>query len=191
MNLQESLAIIEYEDKEILALGGADTRIHIYTYKSEWIYQNSLEGHTRTVRSLDFNIRNNEIYLTSGGQDSYIRLWKFYKEIPQSLLDSEGIYILDTLQMSAKLEAVLSGHSNSVSSVKWMKNSILSSSHDFTVQIWNEDVHSGSWVTTATLGQIGGNKNLFFGAMSDGSGSHILAHGYSGGFNHWIDDNHT
>ena len=71
------------------------------------------------------------------------------------------------------LESNLFGHNDSISSVKLgYKNSnsndfydmtILSSSFDFSVQIWERELETGIWMNSVRLGQFGGNKNAFFG----------------------------
>ena len=183
-NLQECSAQITYCSTSFLALGGADAKIHLFAkLEGEWVFLNSLEGHSRTVRTLEFQELNQELFLASGGQEGQIRIWKFYKEIPESSLDSQGLYPLDQVNMSCKLEAVLMEHSSCVSCLKWMGNNIVSSSHDCSVLVWAEDSRSGTWVPKASMGQIGNSKYMFFGVVC--SDNVIMAYSYSGGFYRW------
>ena len=82
------------------------------------MYAVSLEGHVRNIRSLSFRSNNGELWLASAGQDSFVRIWKFFKnfdENDENRISNQGIYTIGTIK--CKLDAVLSGHSNLVSSV--------------------------------------------------------------------------
>ena len=188
-NLQETCAIETLENSDFLATGGADARIHVYISKNnEFVYAVSLEGHVRNIRSLSFRSNNGELWLASAGQDSFVRIWKFFKnfdENDENRISNQGIYTIGTIK--CKLDAVLSGHSNLVSSVVWINNTILTASHDFSVILWSEDANSLTWIPKSTFGQLGGNKNIFIGALGDEN--QIIAYSYSGGFYHWIKDN--
>ena len=147
----------------ILALGVSNSHIHIYVYTSSWEYANSLDGHLRTVRSLDFS-PGLPIQLVSSSHDSTIRIWKFHDTIPESILERHGHFEIPQLNGSFKLEALLTGHAYQVRSVLWVQGKILSSSSDCTIKFWEEDKHSHTWQSSITLGQLSGSKNSFYGA---------------------------
>lgn len=189
-NLQETCSILKLSNFNLLATAGVDSKVHIYQETpSGFEFQTSLEGHIRNIRSLDFSSfnssnHNNEHYLASAGQDSLIRIWKFADELPSSSIFGQGVYELQGLK--CRLDAVISGHSNLVSSVQWVGEELLSCSHDFSVVLWHEEKSSRTWMAKVTLGQLGGNKNIFLGAV--GSAGRILAYTYTGGFYHWMLD---
>ena len=186
-NLQETTALAALSEITYLATGGADARIHIYTKSSdssEFVYKSSLEGHIRNIRSLSFKSLPDSLWLASGGQDSLIRIWKFSKDLDTSEINSQGVYNIG--EMHCKLDAVISGHNNLISSVLWINENLLTASHDFSVILWHQDHNDGTWTQKATFGQLGGNKNIFLGAI--GVVDQILAYSYSGGFYYWKED---
>lgn len=182
-NLQETAALASFNGLTYMATGGADARVHIYTTDSNtFTYQASLEGHCRNIRSLDFRPSPEFLHLASGGQDSLIRIWKFSDTVEVDSISNQGIYKIG--EKYCKLDAVVTGHSNLVSSVKWIGENLLTASHDFSVVLWKED--GKMWQPKGTFGQMGGNKNIFIGAL--GVPGRILAYSYSGGFSHWVEE---
>lgn len=184
-NLQETCDVCSYNNFDYLCTGGADSRIHVYVNQGKgFLYVNSLEGHARNVRSMSFKVAEEGFWLASTGQDSYVRLWKFSKDLSVDSISSQGVYEVGDIK--AKLDAVLTGHISLVSSVSWMDECILTCSHDFSVIVWHEDPNSMAWVPKVTFGQLGGNKNVFLGAQ--GVRGRVLAYTYSGGFYHWTEN---
>ena len=180
-NLQETCAISHLGNTSYLATGGADARVHLYTSTgADFEYQVSLEGHVRNIRSLSFRMEaeagTEALWLASAGQDSLVRVWKFSADVEANSICSQGVYAVG--QIFCKLDAVISGHTGLVSSVVWVDTHLLTASHDFTVVLWQENARS--WLPKATFGQLGGNKNIFIGAL--GLAGRILAYSYSGGF---------
>lgn len=63
----------------------------------------SLAGHADWVRSIDLLERNSALYLASGSQDRYIRIWKVFqgKEDPHDEIDEENAHMeLDDSKLS-------------------------------------------------------------------------------------------
>lgn len=87
------------------------------------------------------------------------------------------------------LDSVLSGHEDSVSSVKWEKindtYAILSSSFDFTVAIWSFDKKHNIWNKEHTLGEMSGNRHAFFYATFLNDYKEVLAYAYNGALYLW------
>lgn len=135
----------------------------------EIVYKLSLQGHVNSIRDIvalphSMNKINKDLMFASCSQDSYIRLWHVAK-ITQEEIDflveniekkgNTGIYEEYKTKMSyviktkdqnyfnIVLDSVLSGHEESVSSVRWgvieNQNVLLSSSFDFTLSLWKFD----------------------------------------------------
>jgi elongator complex protein 2 len=181
--LQETCSLVKLTTCTLLATAGVDSKIHVYLEVSnQFLFQASLEGHIRNIRSLDFKRSQEGSFLASAGQDCLVRVWRFSSDLPSSSVFGQGVYELEGLK--CRLDAVISGHSNLVSSVQWVGEEILTCSHDFSVILWYEESSTCTWMAKATLGQIGGNKNVFLGAVAQAD--RILAYTYNGGFYHWV-----
>lgn len=128
----------------------------------------SMQGHVNNIReisaicpSLD---ETNELYFASSSQDTYIRIWHVVqlksdeiKSMAETINQKGSLSIFDAYKSKTSyviktdkdeyfniiLDSVLSGHEESVSSVKWGyldgKPVLISSSFDFTVGIWKFD----------------------------------------------------
>lgn len=186
-NLMEACAVVN-DEVPMIAIGGADSSIHIYIKQDTWQYATSLEGHLRTIRGLDFYKEDTELKLASCGQDGYIRVWKLYRQVPDDPLERHGHFNIPQLKSSFKIDAVLSGHSGPVSNVKWIHGKILSCSLDCTVRLWNLDPASGVYMSQVTFGQLSGSRNAFYGALINSEEDLILAHCYTGSFYRWHKD---
>lgn len=186
-NLMEACAVVN-DEVSMIAVGGADSRIHIYIRQTTWQYATSLEGHLRTIRGLDFYQEGDELKLASCGQDGYIRVWRLYRQAPTEPLERHGHFTITQLSSSFKIDAVLSGHSGPVSNVQWRKGKILSSSLDCTVRLWSLDQSSGTYISSVTFGQLSGSRNAFYGSMVNSEENLILAHCYTGSFYRWHKD---
>ena len=212
---QEAAALELIDGQNLfIFLGGVDKLVHIYSYnikateKASLQYHVSLKGHENAIT--DYAItrlkENNEEYflLASSSRDTLIRLWrlsKYDEKVDQlkafqnknnhKLTLGEGnLFILS-------LESILSGHTDHISSVIWgYKDAkgnledesnlvLLSTSFDFSCYIWNNDKKDDLWVNRVRLGQMGGNKNAFFGAVFNGEYNEILAYTFGGALYLW------
>jgi WD40 repeat protein len=154
----------------LLLSGGYDTNVNVSTVNrqtKEVVFKVALKGHLNDIREiaaicpqLDYT---KQIQFASSSQDNYIRLWnvaEMSKDDIKALtetLKQTNITIFDEYKSKTSyvfhtegdqyynitLDSVLSGHEDSVSSVKWgyLDNQLvlLTSSFDFTVGIWRFD----------------------------------------------------
>lgn len=131
-------------------------------------YKISLHGHLNDIRdiaAINPQLDDTEqMYFASCSQDTYIRLWHIVpldsneiKSMAETINSKGSLSIFDEYKSKTSyviktdrddfyniiLESVLSGHEESVSSIRWGymdgKPVILSSSFDFTVGIWRFD----------------------------------------------------
>ena len=212
---QEASCLEIIDDRHLfMFLGGIDKLVHIYTYdlksteKAQLQYHLSLKGHENAVT--DFAItkvkENNEEFflLASSSRDTLIRLWKLAKydgEKDQMKAfqnkNNHKITLSEGNLLILSLESILSGHTDHISSICWglkdpKKNDgsesnlyLLSTSFDFSCYLWANDKKDDLWVNRVRLGQLGGNKNAFFGAVFNGDYSEILAYTFGGALYHW------
>lgn len=212
---QEACGLELVENRYLFVfLGGIDKLVHIYSYdiksteKATLQYHVSLKGHENAITDYAIaKIKEGDeefFFLASSSRDTYIRLWRFskYNEEKDQLkafqnknnhkitISQGNLYILS-------LESILSGHSDHVSSVTWglvnpkgdpfseSNLCLLSTSFDFSCYIWTNDKKDDLWVNRVRLGQLGGNKNAFFGATYNEDYTKILANTFSGAFHLW------
>ena len=192
----------------ILAVGGYQKEIYIYTLDTEnplAQLQLSLSGHTNSIRDIDFITLGEVVYIASGSQDTYIRIWKLVELADVEEIITPGVinlpegrskrsYIFRTdpkHKYNITLESILSGHSDSVSSCKWIIStsheiSLLSTSFDLTLQIWKPPEIPGTpWVSHLILGEMKGSKNILYGGGISPDGLKIFAHLYNGVLDLW------
>lgn len=206
-NLLETCRFTSYKDANYLAVSSSDFKIHIYEVigqksASKFEYCNSLSGHSDKIGSVSTTTTSNSdgtqsSYIATASKDRYIRTWRFAEEVDAKILGSvmkRNIYRVG--KHFIHLESTLLGHEDSVSSVSWAfrttpeqrKDSdliMISSSFDFTVQIWERELQSQVWMNTVRLGQMGGNKNTFYGARLSPNGLKLAAFNYNGCFYVW------
>ena len=212
---QEASALEFIDDRYLfIFLGGIDKLVHIYSYdiksteKVQLQYHVSLKGHENAIT--DYAIakvkENNEEYflLASSSRDTLIRLWKLAKydgEKDQMKAfqnkNNHKITLSEGNLLILSLESILSGHTDHISSVAWgfrdpKKNDqsesnlyLLSTSFDFTCYLWANDKKDDLWINRVRLGQLGGNKNAFFGAIFNEDYTEILAYTFGGAFYLW------
>lgn len=128
----------------------------------------SMQGHVNNIREISAICPKlddtNELYFASSSQDTYIRIWHVVqlnsdeiKSMAETINQKGSLSIFDAYKSKTSyviktdkdeyynviLDSVLSGHEESVSSVKWgyldSKPVLISSSFDFTVGIWKFD----------------------------------------------------
>ncbi len=128
----------------------------------------SMHGHINNIREISAICPalddTDELYFASSSQDTYIRIWHVVelksneiKSMADTINQKGSLSIFDEYKSKTSyviktekdeyyniiLDSVLSGHEESVSSVKWGyldgKPVLISSSFDFTVGIWKFD----------------------------------------------------
>lgn len=182
--LPTCLAIQKIEQSHILAVGGTSTNIFVYSFTLEQLASESpalcasLPGHEDWIKCFAFVCERPglDYILASGSQDRYIRLWRLrLKEaIDSSDDDDSKLQLLSNKQYkfsisegdaSFSFEALIMGHDDWVSGLKWhpstsaaspeaRKLQLLSLSADTALMIWEMDSDSGVWVSISRLGEL-------------------------------------
>nr|XP_006635894.1 PREDICTED: elongator complex protein 2 [Lepisosteus oculatus] len=206
-----SLALLPGTRVPILACGGDDCRIHLFTRQEEQFEKAlSLLGHEDWIRGVAWAVRDGEVLLASCAQDCLIRMWKVLakSDIGEDL-DEETIKMKEfvfsvklkdsSLSFAVTLETVLAGHENWVYGVCWQPSflrdgivqqpmRLLSASMDKTMILWAPDEESGVWLEQVRVGEVGGNTLGFYGCQMSPDGSMILAHAFHGALHLWYQD---
>jgi WD40 repeat protein len=166
--LQDTICLTILNEKYLLLLsGGYDSNINVHTVNrltKEVHFKVSIKGHLNDIREISAvcpELDNcKSLQIASSSQDTYIRIWNIAKMSQDDIkaltetLKQTNITIFDEYKSKTSyvihteneeyynitLDSVLSGHEDSVSSVKWGylegELVLLSSSFDFTVGIW-------------------------------------------------------
>lgn len=160
----------------VVAIGNTSKYTYIYVGGPDepFLETAKLEGQSDWVRSLAFSPvqPNGSIFLASGCQDRYIRIWNLSQgrydplaPVPESMEYDESIgqlsnkvYQLNTAgaPYNMKFDALIIGHDDWIYSLKWHPSSLqlMSSSADSSIMIWTPDEHSGVWLSKTQLGDI-------------------------------------
>ncbi|SCU79136.1 LAFA_0B00980g1_1 [Lachancea sp. 'fantastica'] len=173
-----SLALQEIdENKVLLAVGGTNTNVFIYSFLwepkllelSEFQQAAVLEGHEDWIKAIDFHQESaGNLMLATGSQDRYIRLWKIRANelIDNSDEDKSKLKLLSNKQskftigsdfkVAISFEALIIGHDDWISSLQWHENQLrlMASTADTAVMVWEPDEDSGVWVCTSRLGEL-------------------------------------
>ncbi|NXA55689.1 ELP2 protein, partial [Nothocercus julius] len=168
-----SLSFLPGNNVPILACGGDDCKINLFIQQDDQFQRTLiLPGHEDWIRSIEWAVCGEELFLVSCAQDCLIRIWKVctkLKQFPEnenySIRLKENVFtVKDTLKTYAvTLESVLAGHENWVYAVHWQPAffkdgsmqqpmRILSASMDKTVILWAPEEESGVWLEQASVG---------------------------------------
>ncbi|XP_028410980.1 elongator complex protein 2-like isoform X2 [Dendronephthya gigantea] len=197
----------------ILACGCENATVYLFTEKdSKFILAQKLLGHEDWIRDVKLaHLDNGDVMLASCSQDNFIRVWCISKVIDRSgesreiddimklKLTSNKFSITSedvSLDYSAVLETILSGHEGWVYSLSWHPKirqgnhyhqplCLMSSSMDKTIVIWRFDSEAGVWMDDVRVGEVGGNTLGFYGGVFNPTGEKILAHSYQGSLQMW------
>lgn len=183
----------------VLALGGLDNKIHLYSgvTTGEFVLACELKGHSDWIRSIDFSLPvctnglNNTLLLVSSSQDKGIRIWKLVLRDP--LDDSEKkrvmslasyiegpLLVAGSISCQISLESVLIGHEDWVYSVQWQPP--LVASMDSTGYHQPQSILSASMDKTMMIWQPERTTGIWMNVVTVGELSHC-ALGFYGG--HW------
>ncbi|KAK7206759.1 WD40-repeat-containing domain protein [Myxozyma melibiosi] len=175
----------------VLAIGATSTRIQVFiSAKSDApVFRKiaTLKGHEDWVHSLAFkhfkeHDGDDVLYLVSGSQDRYIRLWKIlprrkyeHGKEDNFLMMADPLFASTMYKFSLAtgdgadskdkdgeyavvFDALLMGHDDWVISLQWHPAPnvmrLLSASADSSLMIWSPDEASGIWVSEARLGDV-------------------------------------
>ncbi|NWJ04994.1 ELP2 protein, partial [Crypturellus undulatus] len=203
-----SLSFLPGSNVPILACGGDDCKINLFI-QQDGQFQRTLilPGHEDWIRSVEWAVCGEELFLVSSAQDCLIRIWKVctkLKQFPEnenySIRLKESVFtVKDPLTTYAvTLESVLAGHENWVYAAHWQPSffkdgsmqqpmRILSASMDKTVILWAPEEESGVWLeqVSVRVGEVGGNTLGFFDCQFSPDGSMIVAHAFHGALHLW------
>ncbi|GMH35495.1 hypothetical protein BSKO_03363 [Bryopsis sp. KO-2023] len=196
----------------LMALGGTDTRIHLYFSDSGGDFHPScqLVGHQDWVRGLQFHhVRQGEpggerLLLASAAGDRYVRVWSAQvasgRDAGGSLASLSRLAPSSTIRTSNHsysivLESLLIGHEDWVHSVDWQPPTqspserenlrLLSASMDRTMIIWEYDEASKLWMNKESVGDAGSGSLGYFGGVFSPDGQCIMSHGFTGALHLW------
>ena len=184
-NLLEAFECGVYDGRLLAFISTCDKEIHVYelTGEQRFEYLTSLVGYLNKVSSLDIKRMDDSLYLLSGGFDNFIRMWKVCRD--PTYKDNKNIYPLEGLNAYIELESVLLGHTEAITSVKWVGEGFISCGLDCGILIWQLN-NELLWESNKRLGQLYGNKNAFFGLDATPALDHIVAYTYTGACYSWV-----
>ncbi|XP_068792398.1 elongator complex protein 2 isoform X2 [Struthio camelus] len=200
------LSFLPGSNVPILACGGDNCKINLFI-QQDGQFQKTLilSGHEDWIRSIEWAVCGEDLFLASCAQDCLIRIWKVCTKSKQFAeteddsirLKENAFTVKDTVTTYAiTLESVLAGHENWVYAVHWQPPffkdgsmqqpmRILSASMDKTVILWAPDEQSGVWLEQVRVGEVGGNTLGFFDCQFSPDGSMIVAHAFHGALHLW------
>ncbi|XP_050375079.1 elongator complex protein 2 [Argentina anserina] len=185
----------------VLAMGGLDNKIHLYSgeRRGKFVRACELKGHTDWIRSLDFSLpicnsgAAHYILLVSSSQDKGIRIWKM--ALRGSLDSSQSskpekislasyidgpVLVAGTTSYQISLESLLIGHEDWVYSVEWQPPSPASSEGIAYRQ--HQSILSASMDKTMMIWKPEKTSGIWMNVVTVGELSHC-ALGFYGG--HW------
>lgn len=185
----------------VLAMGGLDNKIHLYSgeRRGKFVRACELKGHTDWIRSLDFSLpicTNGEahnILLASSSQDKGIRIWKMalrgsldsnqssrQEKISLACYIEGPVLVAGTTSYQISLESLLIGHEDWVYSVEWQPPSPVSSEGITYCQ--HHSILSASMDKTMMIWKPEKTSGIWMNVVTVGELSHC-ALGFYGG--HW------
>ncbi|XP_074610672.1 elongator complex protein 2-like [Acropora palmata] len=197
----------------VIACGGEDNRLHIFTLKDnnlKFSKVQSLLGHEDWIRDVAFAAEDGgDLLLASCAQDAFIRIWRISSknkidgpeiDLQELKLTSNIFNVTDSgvdKEFAVVLESVLTGHEGWIYGIDWQPAikrddetfsqplSLLSASMDKTLMLWSPDEDCGVWIEKVRVGEVGGTTLGFYGGVFSPDGRSILGHGYQGAFRLW------
>ena len=164
-----------------------------------WARAGVLPGHEDWVRCLDSRLEGDDVMVASGGQDSYVRLWRLSRageermEETEELTVKEEVVSLGGEAWGLGVESVLAGHEGWVYGVQWapgLRARLLTASMDKTMMVWEQTEQTEEdteqvWLERVRVGETGGNTLGFLGAAWADDGAGILGYSWGGAFHLW------
>ena len=184
-NFLETCSVLFFKNQTFILLSGCDYLIYVYKFQNSKIeFLNSLPGHQNKVKTISVSPQENPemAFFASGGLDNYIRIWKI-KELEHFDIENKNIYPLEK-NLIIELETILLSHTEGVTGLIFTKKGLLSSGLDCQVIIWKKD-ENNVWINSNRLGQMYGNKNVFFGITSNNDMTEILSWTFTGSPYYW------
>ena len=187
----------------VLLVARDNCSIEIMDRREEgWVRVGVLAGHEDWVRCLDFRQKGADVLVASGGQDTYVRLWRLSrakeeKMETEELTVKEEVVTIGDQEWGLGVESVLAGHEGWVYGVQWApgaRGRLLTASMDKTMMVWEQGEEEEEteaeqvWIERVRVGEVGGNTLGFLGAAWAGDGASILGYSWGGAFHLWRDE---
>ncbi|RAL54372.1 unnamed protein product [Cuscuta campestris] len=192
-----SLAELPGSNRLVLAMGGLDSKIHLYCGERTGKFTPAceLKSHTDWIRSLDFSLPictngDTSILLVSSSQDKGIRLWKLAlkdvianhrkQEMSLEFYIKGPAFVAGSSYYQVSMEALLIGHEDWAYSVEWQPPS--SSSDEGSECYQPQSILSASMDKTMMIWKPEKITGIWMNVVTVGELSHC-ALGFYGG--HW------
>ena len=203
------LALVDHAINPWIIASLDDCSIHLYVQENgSFEFCHRLRGHEDWVQSLSvtFDPENGtDILLASGGQDTFIRVWRFTpisKE--KALADQRSVLDLcedediepkaqivtvskkDDIFYTVVTDTILSGHDDKVFGVQWSSThqGLISASMDKTMIFWQQK-QENLWTESVRVGDVGGNTLGFLGCALSANANWFLGYTFSGALHLW------
>ena len=186
-----------------------DCCIHLFVPNDKGIFYpcHRLRGHEDWSQSLSVKIdpSQGDVLLASGGQDAFVRVWRFQCISQEKALSEQrnvkDLSLEEDIEPKADIvsigndryytvvtETILSGHDDKVFGVEWSsQNELLTASLDKTMIFW-EQTETGLWTESVRVGEVGGNTLGFLGCAVSGDGQWLLGYTFTGALHLWARD---
>ncbi|CAG8443117.1 4939_t:CDS:10 [Acaulospora colombiana] len=209
-----ALALSYFPDSKvpILAIGCTDKKILIYAQKDrQFIKSLSLQGHENWVRSLSFavytssgdvpdlqksnilqqhKLKDGDLLLASASQDKYVRLWKisYNGEILKSKsLDGDDMDEIKNNEVEKRSNTTVTEKSSVKELLENLQDDAIqkvqlsTKAHVIDIETDNASIKLG-WVELVEMLWV------FFGGLFGPNGNYIIAHGHTGAFHLWKEE---
>ncbi|ODN06022.1 putative elongator complex protein 2 [Orchesella cincta] len=177
----------QIQENVVLALGMDNGSVGLYsldvkdTGMKEFVLSCTLLKHEDWVRCIGFvTLDNGDVLLASGGQDSFIAVWRLTKsKSAKSDFEFQVHHFKDYLVL---FDSMIIGHEGWINSLNWnSKGELISCSSDQSTIIWtcSDDI----WIEKSRFGIMGGQIPGGYGAkfLNDT----VVSYGFQGGIQIW------
>ena len=204
------LALVDHPKNPWIVASLDDCSVHLYVQENgTFEFCHRLRGHEDWVQSLSvtFDPENGtDVLLASGGQDTFIRVWRFTpiskekaladQRSVQDLCEDEDIepkaHIVtisenEDIFYTVVTDTILSGHDDKVFGVQWSSthHGLLSASMDKTMIFWQQK-EENLWTESVRVGEVGGNTLGFLGCALSAKANWFLGYTFSGALHLWL-----
>ena len=203
------LALIDPHGIQWIIASLDDCTVHLYCEDSGGQFQfcHRLKGHEDWVQSLSVTLDDvsKDVLLASGGQDGFVRVWRFQsisqdkaladqRSVPELGADEDieakaDIVFDHSNYYTVTTDTILSGHDDKVFGVRWSSpNELLTASMDKTMIFWEQK--DNFWSESVRVGEVGGNTLGFLGCALSSHGA-FLGYTFSGALHLWSKNSDT
>lgn len=177
----------ESENNIIFALGMDTGSVILYGRDNDSTKNNlfspvcTLNKHEDWVRCITFvSLENGDVLMASGGEDSFIAIWRFTKNKPE--IEDFEFQIHHYQDYIIVFDSMIMGHEGWINSLDWStKGELLSCSSDQSTIIWENQ--GEIWMEKSRFGVMGGQLPGGFGAKFDDK--IVVSWGFQGAIQIW------